>query len=107
MTPISDYNQLVRSHALTVSVPGQARDYDDVFGNRARRVLIETPFEEMTIEARSVVQLLDIDPLGFGPLRVKSSIPLVWMPWQRQVLEPYLFRPSCPRPSSPSSPSTR
>jgi transglutaminase-like putative cysteine protease len=40
--------------------------------------------------------VLDVDPLGFGPLRVSSSIPLVWMPWQRQVLDPYLLPPELP-----------
>jgi len=50
----------------------------------------------MVIEARSVVEVLDSDPLGFGPLRVQSTIPLVWMPWQRQVLDPYLLPPELP-----------
>ena len=80
----------------TISVPTQGRDYEDVFGNRVRRLAIETPFTEMVIEARSVVEVLDVDPLGFGPLRVRSTIPLVWMPWQRQILEPYLLPPELP-----------
>ena len=40
--------------------------------------------------------MLDVDPLGFGPLRVSSTIPLVWMPWQRQVLDPFLLPPELP-----------
>jgi len=31
---------------VKVSVPGHERDFDDVFGNRVRRVLLETPFTE-------------------------------------------------------------
>ncbi len=91
LTPVNDRLQRLIQHQLTVSVPGQSRDYDDVFGNQVKRVQIETPFTEMVIEARSVVEVLDVDPLGFGPLRVRSSIPLVWMPWQRQVLDPFLL----------------
>ena len=91
LTPIHDRLQSVVNHELTISVPAQARDYEDVFGNRVRRLLIETPFDEMVIESKSVVDVLDVDPLGFGPLRVQSTIPLVWMPWQRQVLDPYLL----------------
>lgn len=91
LTPVHDHLQSVIEHQLTVSVPSQSRDYADVFGNRVRRVLIDTPFTELVIESKSVVELLDVDPLGFGPLRVQSTIPLVWMPWQRQVLEPYLL----------------
>lgn len=96
LTPVHDRLQSVRSHELVVSVPSQGRDYEDVFGNRVRRIAIDTPFSEMMIESRSVVEVLDIDPLGFGPLRVKSTIPLVWMPWQRQVLDPYLLPPELP-----------
>jgi transglutaminase-like putative cysteine protease len=67
-----------------------------VFGNRVRRLLVESPFTEMIIEAKSTVEVLDTDPLGFGPLKVKSTIPLVWMPWQRQVLDPFLLPPELP-----------
>jgi transglutaminase-like putative cysteine protease/predicted glutamine amidotransferase len=91
ISPVNDVLQKVLSHELTVSVPGQSRDYEDVFGNRVRRIECDTPFSEMIIEARSRVEVLDGDPLGFGPLRVSSTIPLVWMPWQRQVLDPFLL----------------
>ena len=96
LTPVHDRLQNVISTNLTVSVPCQSRDYEDVFGNRVRRLEIETEFNEMVIEAKSVVDVYDVDPLGFGPLRVSSTIPLVWMPWQRQVLDPYLLPPELP-----------
>jgi len=96
LTPIHDRLQTVREHELLISVPAQHRDYEDVFGNRIHRIQIDTPFTEMVIEAKSVVEVTDVDPLGFGPLRVTSQFPLVWMPWQRQVLDPYLLPPELP-----------
>jgi transglutaminase-like putative cysteine protease/predicted glutamine amidotransferase len=96
LTPIHDRLQNVRSHELKISVAAVTRDYEDVFGNRVRRLTVESPFTEMIIEARSVVEVLDVDPLGFGPLKVSSTIPLVWMPWQRQVLDPFLLPPELP-----------
>ncbi len=96
LTPYHDRYQNLIQHDLKVSVAGSARDYEDVFGNRVKRVNIESPFSEMIIEARSTVLLLDVDPLGFGPLRVSSTIPLVWMPWQRQVLDPFLLPQELP-----------
>jgi transglutaminase-like putative cysteine protease/predicted glutamine amidotransferase len=96
LTPIHDRLQTVHEHELTISVPHQAHDYEDVFGNRVRRVAIDSPFAEMVIESRSVVEVLDVDPLGFGPLHVSSTIPLVWMPWQRQILDPFLLPPELP-----------
>src|SRR3978361_632639 len=96
LATVLDRMQAVRSHALTISVPHQARDYEDVFGNRVKRLTIDTPFSELVIESRSVVEVLDVDPLGYGPPRVSSTIPLVWMPWQRQVLDPFLLPQELP-----------
>jgi transglutaminase-like putative cysteine protease/predicted glutamine amidotransferase len=90
LSPFHDRLQRALSHELAVSVPNHSHDYEDVFGNRVRRVEIDTPFTEMIIEAKSTVELLDVEPLGIGP-RVRSTIPLVWMPWQRQVLDPFLL----------------
>jgi len=96
LTPCHDRMQNVHSHSLSISVTGNTRDYEDVFGNRVRRLVVDSPFTEMIIEAKSTVEVLDTDPLGFGPLRVGQTIPLVWMPWQRQVLDPFLLPPELP-----------
>jgi transglutaminase-like putative cysteine protease/predicted glutamine amidotransferase len=96
LTPIHDRLQTLHAHDLFISVPCQTRDFEDVFGNRVRKLFVETTFNELVIEARSKVSILDVDPLGFGPLHVRSSIPLVWMPWQRQALDPYLLPPELP-----------
>ncbi len=96
LTPVHDRLQNLLSHTLSVSVAAGEREYEDVFGNRVRRLTVESPFTEMVIEAKSTVEVLDTDPLGFGPLKVSSTIPLVWMPWQRQVLDPFLLPPELP-----------
>ncbi|EYF00311.1 class II glutamine amidotransferase [Chondromyces apiculatus] len=96
LTPVHDRLQELIEHHLHISVDGRQRDYEDVFGNRARRLLVDTPFSEMVLEARSLVELRDTDPLSFRPLRARSMIPLVWMPWQRQILQPYLLPPELP-----------
>ena len=94
--PMHDRLQAVRACQLDVSVQGEQRDFEDVFGNRVRRVMLDTPFTELTLTARSEVDALDVDPLDFRPARVRSTIPLVWMPWQRQVLQPFLLPPELP-----------
>jgi len=96
LAPIHDRLQSVISHDITLSVDSKARDYDDVFGNRVRRVEIETPFSELSIVSRSVLDLLDVDPLSFRPLHKRWTIPLVWMPWQRHMLQPYLLPEELP-----------
>lgn len=102
LAPVHDHLQRVLAHAVEVTVDGEPlpganeRQYEDVFGNRAQRLLVERPYTELAIESRSTVELLDCDPLGYRPLRVRSSLPLPWMPWQRQVLQPFLLPPELP-----------
>jgi transglutaminase-like putative cysteine protease/predicted glutamine amidotransferase len=91
--PAHDRLQTLLESDVTVSVEGRAHDFDDALGNRARRVLLDTPYRELTITARSRVETLDADPLGFDMRHVRSVIPLVWMPWQKTMLQPYLQPP--------------
>lgn len=96
ITPYHDRMQRLLDSTVTLSVAGQSREFEDVFGNHVRRVLIDQPFSELIIEANSTVEVLDTDPMHFGTLRTRSTIPLVWMPWQRQALQPYLLPPELP-----------
>ena len=96
LEPMHDRLQRLAAHQLNVSVDGQWRDFDDVFGNRARRLVLETPFTELAIDARSLVVTLDSTPLDLRPLHARTLIPLNWMPWQRQTLQPYLLPPELP-----------
>jgi transglutaminase-like putative cysteine protease len=88
--------QTLLEHRLFVSVGGEEVAYEDVFGNQARKIHLSQPFTELVIEARSRVELLDVDPLSFRRLRTRTTIPLVWMPWQRHMLQPYLLPPELP-----------
>lgn len=96
LAPAHDRLQSLLDHDVKLSVDGQQREYEDVFGNFVRSVTIETPYTELTIEARSLVELWDINPLNFRALRARTTIPLVWMPWQRHMLQPYLLPQELP-----------
>ncbi len=91
--PAEDRLQRLLSHELRVSVDGTHRDYEDVFGNRARRMEVDIPYEDMAITATSVVDVLDVDPLAYRPLHQRVQIPVTWMPWHQQVLQPFLLPP--------------
>lgn len=97
LEPIHDRLQRVASYNVNVSVDAKWRDYDDVFGNRARRLMIDTPFSELVIESHSLVVTVDTHPLDFRPLQYKTTtIPLHWLPFQRHMLAPYLLPPELP-----------
>ena len=92
LQPVLDERQRILDHEVQLSVAGLRHEFEDVFGNRAASVAIETPYQELRITARSLVQVDDPGPLALaGPRRV--SLPLVWMPWQRQIMAPYLVPP--------------
>ena len=96
LEPFQDRLQRVIAHELSVSVDGAARDYEDVFGNRCRRLRIERAFAELRITARSRVEVLDVHPFGEDHIRERATIPLTWMPWQHHMLQPYLLSQELP-----------
>jgi len=100
LVPVHDRQQQLLEHSLVLTLDGEPYegkhiDFDDVFGNRARRVVIEKPYRELVIEAVSKVKL-EPPALDFKPLETRRVIPLVWMPWQREMMAPYLLPAELP-----------
>ena len=91
LRPVHDRYQEVLEHGLELSVRGPQRDYEDVFGNQSVALDVETPFDELRVVSRNLVRVraLQAESLEFPNRRM--SIPLVWMPWQRQMMAPYLL----------------
>ncbi|HVG63261.1 MAG TPA: class II glutamine amidotransferase [Hyalangium sp.] len=96
LTPVQDRFQSVLSHELKMSVGEIREEYEDVFGNRVRRAHVETPYSELIIDANSRVELRDTDPLGSHTLHIRTTFPLLWMPWQQVMLQPFLQPPPLP-----------
>lgn len=96
LTPCHDRLQRLLDHRIAITTECRERVFEDVFGNSVRKLLVETPFAEMRITARSTVRVLDTDPLSYRPLHARTTIPLDWMPWQRHMLMPYLLPPELP-----------
>ena len=91
LRPVHDWRQSVISHTLDIRPRVPTVEYEDVFGNRATRFEITQPYTELRIAAESVVEVKDVDPFAFADLPIRPpSFPLVWMPWERTMLAPYL-----------------
>jgi transglutaminase-like putative cysteine protease len=90
LRPVTDRRQSVREFHLDISPQVQLIEYDDVFGNAAARFEMREPYTELSITARSIVEIVDEDPFAFASVPIRPQFPLVWMPWQRMMLEPYL-----------------
>lgn len=94
--PVEDQIQEVLKSTLQMSVGGEQIFYEDVFGNQAIQVELESPYHNFELIAESEVKIYQRPPDDFSGLKRQASIPLVWMPWQRQILFPYLLPPELP-----------
>src|SRR3954449_4882499 len=91
LRPMDDWKQTVVSYALDIKPRVPVVEFEDVFGNWATRFEVPEPYTELSITAESVVDLLDVDPFAFADMPIRPpSFPLVWMPWERTMLAPYL-----------------
>ena len=93
LQPVRDLTQDVLEYKLEISPPGQAFSYEDVFGNHVLSFQISQPYSELWVRAHSTVRTYHVDT--HSSLR-STSIPLVWMPWQRQMMNPFLLPPELP-----------
>ncbi|WP_437753304.1 transglutaminase family protein [Sorangium sp. So ce1389] len=90
LCPMYDWDQRVLSHTLSIAPEVPTVEFEDVFGNRATRFEITTPYTALRISADSTVELLDADPLAFAKKRIRPAFPLVWMPWEQAMIAPYV-----------------
>lgn len=96
LQPTHDLGQELLDYSLELSAGGLRRTYEDVFGNHVVRAEIQSPYSELRIAVRSRVRILtSASPDLYAPAR-RVTIPLVWMPWQRQMMTPYLLPPELP-----------
>ncbi|MBI2945625.1 MAG: class II glutamine amidotransferase [Candidatus Wallbacteria bacterium] len=94
LQPLFDERQRVMDYALEIAPAETAWAFIDVFGNRAHQLEFVSPYSELRVTCRSRVMLLKAPSLGHGSSR--TTMPLVWMPWQRQMMNPYLLPPELP-----------
>lgn len=93
LEPARGLYQRVIEHELQISVPHERTEFEDVFGNRAVRVLIRDAYDQLEVTARSVVEV--VAQPSMAP-RDPATLPLVWMPWQRQMMAAFLLPPELP-----------
>ena len=91
LRPIDDWRQNLLLYQLSTSQNVPVVEYEDVFGNFAQRFEANQPYTELVVTAESLVEVVDTDPFAFARLPIRPpGWPLVWMPWERTMLAPYL-----------------
>ncbi|MEM1146492.1 MAG: class II glutamine amidotransferase [Pseudomonadota bacterium] len=96
LMPVDDLTQEVMQSKLTLSTAAEQFQYEDVFGNQSVHCEIKQPYESLTVTASSRVKIYEAPPDDHSLAMRQTSIPLIWMPWQRQMMLPYLLPPELP-----------
>ncbi len=96
LRPVHADQQEVISFDLVITPDADKIEYTDVFNNHAVLAEINQPYTEFSIVTQSVVKIAMKD-LYSDPLAAhRQTFPIAWMPWQQQVLMPYLLPPELP-----------
>lgn len=96
LKPVHDLYQQLLEHESMISVAGLRRDFEDVFGNQAISLDLENSYYELRLLSRSLVRISVPPASHLPPSSYRIALPLVWMPWQRQMMLPYLLPPELP-----------
>ena len=96
LMPTDDIVQDVLHSKLSLSTQAEKIQFEDVFGNQSVHCEIGTPYQNLTVTAKSRVKLYEPPPDDNGVVLRQTSIPLIWMRWQRQMMMPYLLPPELP-----------
>jgi transglutaminase-like putative cysteine protease/predicted glutamine amidotransferase len=96
LQPTDDPVQEVVTSKLTISSQAEEIQFEDVFGNQAIHCVINKPYRQLSVEAVSVVKIFAAPPDDHSLSRRQNNIPLAWMPWQRQMMMPYLLPSELP-----------
>jgi len=91
LRPETDIFQSLEEYELDCSVSGVQHAFEDVFGNRSSLLEVSVPFEELRVESRSVVNVGARGQTDPYLTERRPTLPLVWMPWEHQILLPYLL----------------
>lgn len=96
LQPINDLTQEVIHSSLTLSSPAEDIQFEDVFGNQSVHCSIDTPYTNLSVVAKSRIKIYETPPDDHSHSHRQTSIPLIWMPWQRQMMTPYLLPQELP-----------
>jgi transglutaminase-like putative cysteine protease/predicted glutamine amidotransferase len=97
LRPLQDRLQELLDYSCEITVDGRSREFEDVFGNATMQLEVDRPFTELIVRSRSKL-LLRPAPARWMESRAfqREKLPQLWMPWQRQMMLPYLLPPELP-----------
>lgn len=101
LQPISDTTQSILQYELSVKADGvpiatNAYNFVGAFGNNATFIEIKQPYTRLEVESKGITAVSVLSKKRFQSLHAQMSIPLIWMPWDRIMMQAYLVPPELP-----------
>jgi transglutaminase-like putative cysteine protease len=93
LQPVQDQLQTVLDYRFSLSAKAaNVANFSGVFGNIASFVEIQEHYHNLTILSQSIVAISTI-PKNLELMHQPRTMPLIWMPWDRQMMAAYLQPP--------------
>lgn len=101
LQPVSDLIQSLLQFEMTILGDGEPisaipNNFIGAFGNNATFIEIDQPYRRLEIICKSIITIADLPPRRFDLLHLQRNIPLIWMPWDRIMMQAYLVPPELP-----------
>lgn len=96
LRPVHDASQELLDWRLHLSPACPLRTFEDVFGNHVVQSEVRREYYQLRVVAQARVRLHGQRRPRLRAAANQSRLPLVWMPWQRQMMLPYLLPPELP-----------
>ena len=97
MKPFEDSKQRILDYSLDISVACESEDYQDVFGNEVSFLRTKESYSEFVIKMETKVAVNTNHFIRKHSLNSRITMPITWMPWQRQMMTPYLLSVEIPQ----------
>jgi transglutaminase-like putative cysteine protease/predicted glutamine amidotransferase len=91
MKPVTDIKQKILDFSLDISVSCEQEDYEDVFGNETVFLKTKEHYKEFCLRMETKVAIQQNNTINKHSISNRSIMPITWMPWQRQMMNPYLL----------------
>lgn len=101
LQPIVDLSQSLLDYELVALADGYPvksipSNFMGAFGNHASYIEVDQPYRKLEVICRSVVTIVEPPVRRFDLLHTDATIPLIWMPWDRIMMQAYLVPPELP-----------
>lgn len=98
LLPAVDLSQSVLDFQFDVSVKGaELSNFSGVFGNNASFLEIKKAYKELVISSKSIVAVSHLER-QMDLLHQSRTVPLIWMPWDKAMMDAYLQPPELTEP---------